>query len=364
VASVNDRLFDRAISHQIHITRLGSGAASRMVALMNRLDDRLRRAMLEIDPTDATGRRQLRRLERLLERIGEINAETRRQMGGALRGELVDLAKHEVDFQDRLVRDVIGLSIVPDKRDKLSFGLPTSNQIRAAALSRPFQSVHLRWATTSQHIAEQYRRRGNVLRDEIRAAVVQGDSITTLVRRIIGTRAQNFGDGILAISRREATTIARTAVNHTANAAREAYYDQNAELIKKVRWLSVLDGRTSAICRARDGETYDVGQGPRPPAHPNCRSTTVAVFKSFRDLGLDVDDAPGLDGKNPKAISYNDWLRTQPKAFVEDVLGKEKAKVYLDGNLHLNKFVDKAGAEYTIKELKEVEPAAFERAGL
>jgi hypothetical protein len=336
VASVNDRLFDRAISHQIHITRLGSGTASRMVALMNRLDDRLRRAMMEIDPTDATGRRQLRRLERLLERIGEINAETRRQMGGALRGELVDLAKHETDFQDRLVRDVVGAG--------LEFNLPTSNQIRAAALSRPFQSVHLRWATTSQHIAEQYRRRGKMLRDEIQAAVVQGDSITTLVRRIIGTRAQNFGDGILAISRREATTIARTAV--------------------KVRWLSVLDGRTSAICRARDGETYDVGQGPRPPAHPNCRSTTVAVFKSFRDLGLDVDDAPGLDGKNPKAISYNDWLRTQPREFVDDVLGKEKAKVYLDGKLHLNKFVDKAGAEYTIKELKEVEPAAFERAGL
>ena len=140
-------------------------------------------------------------------------------------------------------------------------------------------------------------------------------------------------------------------------------------MIKGVRWLAILDGRTSAICRGRDGKVFPVDSGPRPPAHPGCRSTTVAVLKSFREIGIDADDAPGisgvLDGKAAPFQTYNDWLRTQPKAFIEDVLGKTKAKLYLDGNLSLDKFVDiKGGRTFTLEDLAVREAEAFRKAGV
>jgi SPP1 gp7 family putative phage head morphogenesis protein len=326
-----------------------------MIALMNRFDaDIVRR--IQTSGIEGLSARDLRRLERTLERIRDINEATRKAAGEFLRPELVELAAMEADFQKRLFEQVTG--------GFLSFDGPTRRQVQAAALSRPFQGVHLRWATTSEHLREQYRRRGALLRDEIRRGFLEGDSVSAMVRRIRGTRAANFEDGILEISRRSANTMVRTAVNHTANASREIFYKENERFVKGVRWVSILDGRTSAICRARDGMVFDVDKGPRPPAHPNCRSTTVAVMKSFREVGIDADDVPGLDGKIPGRPTYNEWLKTQPREFVEDVLGKDKAKLYLEGNLTLDKFVDRAGAELTLVELRGKEAAAFKKAGL
>ena len=37
-------------------------------------------------------------------------------------------------------------------------------------------------------------------------------------------------------------------------------------------WISVLDDRTSVICRTLAYTVWEYGKGPLPPAHPNCRS--------------------------------------------------------------------------------------------
>jgi hypothetical protein len=60
------------------------------------------------------------------------------------------------------------------------------------------------------------------------------------------------------------------------------------------------------------------------------------------------------------AKSYNEWLKTQPKSFVEDVLGKQKAKLYLDGGLPLDRFVDRAGNELTLEQLAKRESKLFD----
>lgn len=125
----------------------------------------------------------------------------------------------------------------------------------------------------------------------------------------------------------------------------------------------------SAVCRARDGKVYPIDSGPRPPAHPNCRSTTVPVLKSWKEMGINLKEAPegtraALDGQEASSVTYEDWLRRQSKDFQEEVLGLKKARLFRDGNLKLDRFVDKKGAELTLDQLRTKEASAFSRAGL
>lgn len=43
------------------------------------------------------------------------------------------------------------------------------------------------------------------------------------------------------------------------------------------QWLSVMDNRTSGICRYLNNRWFRYGEGPLPPVHPFCRSHTMPV---------------------------------------------------------------------------------------
>lgn len=103
-----------------------------------------------------------------------------------------------------------------------------------------------------------------------------------------------------------------------------------------VRWVSVLDGKTTAICRARSGKIYPAGSGPRPPAHVRCRSIVVPYFK-----GKGEYEEP----------TYSDWLKRQTPERVREILGKTKGDMFLRGELSLEDMVTAKGRELTLKEL-------------
>jgi len=58
-------------------------------------------------------------------------------------------------------------------------------------------------------------------------------------------------------------------------------------------------------------------------------------------------------------MTYQEWLRKQPRDVVDEVLGKTKAKLFNDGRLTLDKFVDYKGDVYTLDELRKHEKSAF-----
>lgn len=105
-----------------------------------------------------------------------------------------------------------------------------------------------------------------------------------------------------------------------------------------VKWVSILDSRTTAYCRGQSGKVYRAGQVPNPPpAHWGCRSTLVPFFPEQ------------ADHEEP---TYSDWLRRQPRERVEDILGKRKAAMFLDEGVTLDRFTDREGRELTIKEVE------------
>jgi len=203
-------------------------------------------------------------------------------------------------------------------------------------------------------------------------AAAQGLSTPDLVRRIRGTRAAKYRDGMIQATRRDVTLMARTAYHHVVSQARAETYRANADIVQAEEFVAVLDGRTSVQCRSLSGRRFDVGKGPVPPLHIACRSMRVPVLRdglNFLD-GAGKQFSRGADGiKRVDAdLTYFKWLKTQPNGFQDSVIGTERGRLLRSGGLTGQRFaelqLDKNFRPRTLDEIRDLEPLAFEQAGL
>lgn len=361
MATANDRLADLAIGHQIYLQRYGGGVARKIIALLNRVDADLYRQLteaLERLPREAF---TVQRLDQLLVGVQRLNAEAYRAAGEELDTVLLELAGYEASWQHRAISSVLPAKVA----QQLTLNTVTASQAHAAAMARPFQGKLLREALTGIEQARAVR-----IRDTIRMGFVEGQTIDQMVRRLRGTRALGYADGLMEIDRRGAEALVRTAVNHTANYARQALYAANEDLIQEYEWISALDGRTTLGCIALSGKKFKIGAGPMPPRHWGCRSTTVPVLRSaWEALGLskseiDLGTQASMDGQVAGDISYGQWLKSKPAAFQDEVLGPERGKLFREGGLSVDRFTDPRGKVYTLDELRKRDADAFEKAGM
>ena len=205
----------------------------------------------------------------------------------------------------------------------------------------------------------------------IRLGHSQGLTNQQMVQKVIGTKARGFKDGILQTSRRNASTVVRTSVQHVASSARQELWEANPDVVSRYQFLATLDRVTSPICRSLDNQEFDFGKGPIPPVHPNCRSTTIAVLNpkfAFLSKGR---TRSGEQGPVPANVKFYDWLQGRAKSNPQDVidsLGAKRGKLFLDGGLSPERFrqlqFDKNFAPLTLAEMRKIEPEAYKRAGL
>ena len=181
----------------------------------------------------------------------------------------------------------------------------------------------------------------------------KGESIEKIVRRIPRQ--------LIPVPNNQIRAMVRTSVNQVANAASQAVYSQNQEITKRYRYIATLDSRTSAICRALDGRTFKYNEGPTPPQHFNCRSTTVPIV-DYKGLGI-PPPKPGKrrssGGLVPANQHYGQWLFDQSKEVKADVLGASKVPYFnmlsrkYGPSVAIRKFVSADGTEKTLTELKQ-----------
>lgn len=339
--TVNEKLYDLAVSHQIGITRLATATLRRLIALVDRCEQsvlaELREAATELGAA---------RLERLLAGLRTIYADSYAELASRLEADCADLAQYEADWTERSVLGALPVGV------EIEFVVPSLRQLRSAIHSRPFQGrVLSEWG---QDLGEGAFGR---VRDAIRQGVAEGQTTDDVVRRIRGTRAAKFRDGITQISRRGCESLVRTATCHVANHAREQTMEANRDVVGSVRWVSTLDSRTTPICRSRDGQTFPVGSGPRPPAHWGCRSTTVPIVRSWAELGLDLPELPAgtrasVDGQVPATETYQTWLARQSATTQDDVLGPSRGRLFREGGYTVDRFTDPTGRQYTLAQLR------------
>lgn len=366
--SVNEQLQDSAISHSIDMTRYSNGVVRRLIALLNRSDADLfaqMNAALERLPAESF---TVERLDMLLADVRRINEAAYLQLRHGLEGELKDLVAYESGYQMQLFQSTLPVQV--------SVASVSVEQVYSAALARPMQNRLLKEWAQGMESDKMVR-----IRDALRMGYVEGETIGQMVQRIRGTRARGYEDGIIQTDRRNAEAIVRTAISHTAGHTRDRFAEANASLIAATVWISTLDMRTTKeICVPRDGKKYDPvthkpighdmpwGAGPGR-AHWNCRSSSYFALKSWKSLGIDMEELPesfraSMDGTVPESTTYIDWIKKQSAGRQDDVLGPTRGKLLRSGGLPVDRLYDKKGKWLSLDQLREKDAAAFSRAGL
>jgi len=94
----------------------------------------------------------------------------------------------------------------------------------------------------------------------------------------------------------------------------------------------------------------------------------VPVLKPeyHREIPGSTRPSKGPDGVEhvSSSTSYGGWLARQPAAFQKEVLGPARYKLFSKGDLSIDRFIDDNGKQYTLEQLKDLEPHAFELAGV
>jgi len=176
-------------------------------------------------------------------------------------------------------------------------------------------------------------------------------------------------------------TLVRTSVNQVANKASQETYKANDSVTKKYRYIATIDSRTTMLCASKDDKLFDYNDGPMPPLHFNCRSTTVPVIdwdglnKEYGIVAPDDIEGVGkskrasIDGPIPAGTSYGDWLydkrikegrKVLPGPEQIDALGYDKAVYfnrlaarYKDPRKAIVSLVREDGTEKTLAELRQ-----------
>lgn len=351
----NERLQDASIDHAVNVQTYANTLARRVIALLNRADPDIMAQVIQARDRLPQSQFNVTRLDQLLDSVRRLNAQNYQQVYNLLESELSELVDTEIQWQTAQLAQAPGVAPVAIDPE----------QVAAAALSRPFQGRLLReWMSGLE--AE----KAAAIRDAIRIGYIEGQTTDQIVQRIRGTKSAKYADGLLEISRRNAQSVVLTAVSHTSNYAAGQVYEANSDVIKGLKYSAVLDMRTSAVCRGRSGNIYALGK-PRPslPAHFRCRSVYQVILKSFREMGIDADDftptqRASMDGKVPAELNYNDWLKKQSTARQDEILGDSKARLFRTGEITLDRFIARDGAELTLAQLRGRYPDVFKKAGL
>ena len=355
MATANEKLQIAAIDHSFDGIRYQNQVVYKVIALLNRTDKdlfiQLTAALQQLPVSQFT----VERLDSLLASVRQINAVAYQKIRHELSAELAELVAYEQGYQHQLFQNTLPVTFEVA-------AVPVAHVV-SSAMARPFQGWLL-----SEWMAGLEAEKSAKIRDAIRIGYVEGQTIPEMVTRLRGTKAKQYQDGILEITRRNAETIVRTAVSHTANHTRQKFYEANDDLVKGVKWVATLDSRTTPVCQSRDGKVYPVDSGPRPPAHFGCRSSTTPVLKSFRELGIDLKEFPegtraSLDGQVPANVTYNEWLKGKDAKFQDGVLGPTRGKLFREG-MPVDRFVNKAGDRLTLDELRKRDAEYFMKAGL
>lgn len=205
-------------------------------------------------------------------------------------------------------------------------------------------------STTSDLFRPYARTWGAKALDKAKASIE--DSV--LIGEDMKQAARRLRDAIGA-SQHDAMMMARTGIQSAAAQVTRAYHDENQDVMKGVQWVATLDARTCVICGALDGKTWTYGEPgpddegpiselPTIPVHPGCRCTTAGAVKSWRELGLNIDDVdvPGgrasMNGEVPDSLSFEDWLKDQPEKVQRSVLGVARFDLFRRGELDLEDF--------------------------
>lgn len=379
---VNTQFLDALVRHQIYLMRYSGSLRDDLLKLLDATDADLSAAILRrLEGTKGYDTLSASRLRVLKGIVDRIRGDAWDQVDEVWLEQLTELAKTEVQFTDKALKTVAPVV--------LDTAIPSNAQLKAIVTSKPFEGRVLEdWASDVR------KRDLDLIMKQIQIGMVQNETAPEIARRVVGM------GGVTELTRRNVEAVTRTAVNFVSNTARQEFIQANTDIVSQEKFVATLDSRTTLVCASNDGKLFDVGDGPQPPLHFNCRSTRVPYIdgaalgdrpmKNSTEQMLaeeysmgeysSRDDVPygekgafdlfaaarvrELTGTVPSNVTYADWLERQSKQFQDDVLGPTRAALFRDGGLELDRFVNRRGDQVPLHQLMLKNKQAFIDAGL
>ncbi len=210
----------------------------------------------------------------------------------------------------------------------------------------------------------------NSLNTDLRNGVIRGDTYDDIVRQI---RQRN--DVNISNAKRLVATESAFVMNQ---ANMQAFMSAG---IKRYEWCSVMDSRTSQVCKDLDGEVFEFDKAQvganYPPMHSWCRSTVVPVENNSAKAQASelIDEAKehesqvtsdlssianeigtkleGLDFRMKSLSSLTRKISNEPEAKMRDVLRYTNVSDSENTVKDFNRCVDKfEGRGYNISAVK------------
>jgi SPP1 gp7 family putative phage head morphogenesis protein len=352
--SSNEALVDLFMERAIDLLRLEAGTRDKVVVLLDALERELVGLIASIDPTGpARVRYQRDRLTRLLQVVTNSIRATYRTADVLLAREIREVIDLEAAWTGNAMNSAVHAQFVDAGITRQFLDTLVSEVLIQGAPTKEW------WSRQAQGLADKFA-------DQMRMGMAIGEPNSKLIERIRGKAGVR---GLMDISRSSAERLVRSSVQTAANVARTATYAANDDLISALQWHATLDTRTSVWCITRDKHLYSNddkhtpkdggpawGEGPGA-LHWQCRSTSVPVLKSWRDLGIDADEVPettraSMDGQVAASLSFEDWLKRQSVTRQDAVLGEGKAALWRTGKITFRDLLDQNGRPLTTEELR------------
>ena len=256
----------------------------------------------------------------------------------------------EGQFQADLYNDVAPEDYIPPAK------FPPSNAIMAVG------GVASTWSDfTNANASDAVRAINGV----VLAGIRDGQTVSQITRELRGrydkTTKRYKGGVITGRLAQRAETLARTGISHYVNGVRDRFAIENDDIIKKRVFFATLDSRTTTICLANHLKEWDIGDNsyPKLPLHYNERSVYVFKTDDFdptqeqRPIEIGLGDGESDFETVKGTLTSSNWLKRQPRWFVEESLGKKRAELFLDGKLDIKNMVDMQNRPLTLEQLKQ-----------
>ena len=356
--SANTRIAHRIVDQSVNQLRVAAGVKRDVFALLKKLEGKL---VQEVAKAELTEFKETR-FKNMLNAVRDVTGNTYKDVATVAQTAVERVAVAAVEATATTVEATIGINLLGE-----AVGTSWVADVVATSLTQGATNAAW-WGKQAADLVFKFEQ-------AVRLGMVANETTDQIISRL---RGDDTVAGVLFQSRANAAALVQTSIAEGANAARLEMYRRNADILAGVQQISTLDDRTTDICMAYDGATWDLNGEPLgdtdlpfaegPPRHWNCRSTLVPIVKSSEELGTDVQVDEGarasMDGEVADKTTFSDWLEGKSKAQQDDILGAGRADLWRDGKITLRELLDQSGRPLTLEQLEAQVAGESRYAGL
>jgi SPP1 gp7 family putative phage head morphogenesis protein len=351
MANVNTQYYELLLEQKARLVNFEEKLKNDVFKIIDKVKKQIiaELAQGEIDPKMITDFKKTR-LNNYLKQFDTIIYSNYKDIDQLTFDNLVDLGSFSTNFVANSYKKILKADII-DKINIERIKLLVQNKAIEGKTNSEW------WLKQADNVKQKFN-------EEMTIGLTRNETIGELTKRVKGSIDQT---GLIQISKRNAEALVRTSVIDINNTVSMQTYKENADVIGGIEWISTLDNRTTVICAGLDGLQWDLDFNPighkvtypGQTAHWNCRSTQIPILKPLSDISKNLkEEIPtrtrsSIDGAIEKK-TYEEWLKTKPVEFQNDVLGEKKAELWRNGEIKsIKDLVSQNGRELTLKQIEE-----------